>query len=165
MATQDSTLSQEYLHSIFEYRDGELYSKVRRSNMKIGSKAGAQHYTGYIFTSINAKHYAVHRIIFCMHYGFFPKAIDHINGIKNDNRIENLREATIAENNRNAKIRADNNSGSKGVHFAKQVNKWLVQMQINNKKMYFGCFDDLELADLVAQEARAKYHGKFARHL
>lgn len=157
-------LTQEYLHTLFEYKDGLLFTKVRRSNIKIGSKVGNQHYSGYIFTSINSKHYAIHRIIFCMHYGFFPKLIDHINGDRSDNRIENLRIATVAENNRNAKIRLNNTSGSKGVHFVKQINKWLVQIQINKQKKYFGCFEDFELADLVAQEARNKYHGKFARH-
>jgi hypothetical protein len=75
-----------------------------------------------------------------------------------------LRPATYPENNRNARIRKDNSSGCKNVCWRKDRKKWVVGIRINGKRINFGFFDDLELADLVAHEARDKYHKDFARH-
>jgi hypothetical protein len=90
--------------------------------------------------------------------------VDHINGIQTDNRIENLRPATYLENNRNARIRKDNSSGCKNVSWRSDRKKWSVAIKINGKRKNLGCFVDLELADLVAHEARDLYHKDFARH-
>ena len=163
MAKKDSTLTQEDLNSLYEYKDGYLYLKKTKGNKTAGEKIGHNHHSGYVYTTIDEKFYSVHRIIFAMHHGYFPKFIDHIDGNRSNNKIENLREATIFENNRNAKIRKNNTSGIKGVHFVEKHKKWVVQLQINKQKKYFGWYDNLELAELVAQEARSKYHGKFAR--
>ena len=82
---------------------------------------------------------------------------------RNDNSIENLRPAN-SKNQQNAKIRKDNKSGIKGVYWFAELKKWKVDIGVNGKRKYIGVFNDLELAELVAQEARDKYHGKFARH-
>jgi len=68
-----------------------------------------------------------------MHNGYFPKFIDHIDGNKSNNRIENLREASIGENNRNAKIRKNNTTGIKD-SFCTKHNKWIVQLQVDKTK-------------------------------
>jgi hypothetical protein len=150
---------------LYDYKDGELYWKKSTNNkVKIGSKAGGNSINsdGRKSISVNKKRYLSSRIIFLHQKGYLPNMIDHVNGIKTDNRIENLRSATSFTNNQNAKVRKDNNSGVKGVSL--KNGKWYVQLKVNGVKKSFGYFKDLELADLVAQEARNKYHGEFACH-
>jgi hypothetical protein len=163
MANQNSTLTQEYLHSLFYYKDGNLYSKINRYKTTIRKNDLIKCYltSGYLRTCINYKSYRIHRLIFMMHHGYLPKQIDHINGIKDDNRIENLRAATQSQNLFNRTLTKSNTSGIKNVTF--EQNKYRVRLRINNKVINFGSYDDLELAELVAIEARDKYHGEFAR--
>jgi hypothetical protein len=146
------------LHDLFEYVDGDL---IRKSNNKSMKGATA---SGYFRANIKGKNYLVHRLIFLMHHGYLPLAIDHINGNKSDNRIDNLRAASWSENCQNKKIRTDNSIGYKGIHWNKSAQKWSVQVGFKGKRKYFGLYADLELADLVATMAREKYHGKFACH-
>lgn len=98
-------LTKEYLNSILEYRDGELYwKKVNlKSNKKIGDRAGSIQHYGYRQICIDNRVYREHRIIWIMFFGQIPDEymIDHINRIRNDNRIENLRIVTRSENNIN----------------------------------------------------------------
>jgi hypothetical protein len=157
MADNDFTLTKDYLHQIFEYKDGELF------RLKNNKKVGSNHIKGYKHTTIKGKPYLNHRLIYMMFYGVIPPEIDHINGNRSDNRIENLRPANN-KNQQNAKIRKDNKSGAKGVYWFKELKKWKVDVATNGKRKYIGVFEDLELAELVAQEARNKYHGKFAKH-
>jgi hypothetical protein len=93
-----------------------------------------------------------------------PEFLDHIDGNTFNNCIENLRPATISQNNCNQVIRKDNTSGIKGVSWCKTWKKWKVRVQINRKRISFGYFKNLELAELVAIEARNKFHGNFAKH-
>jgi hypothetical protein len=99
-----------------------------------------------------------------MHHGYLPYHVDHINGIKNDNRIENLRPASKAENSYNSKLKKNNTSGIKSVRWNKINKVWMVTLGVNGKAKYFGSFKDIELAELVAIEARNKYHGQFANY-
>ena len=157
--------SKEYFHEYFEYKDGHLYSKKRlSSNVWEGKKIGKPRPDGYCNVRLHGVRYYVHRIIFMMHYGYIPKQIDHIDGNPSNNKIENLRETNYTTNNYNKKIMTNNKSGVKGVNWHKGGKKWRVEITVNKKNLYLGLFDDLELAELVAQEARNKYHGSFARH-
>jgi hypothetical protein len=159
----DQILTQDYLKQLFDYKDGYLYWKVDRGNNRlIGKKAGVKTKTGYRKICVNSTRHPAHRLIFLYHHGYLPFEVDHIEGLSNC--IENLRAATHAENMRNCKISKDNTSGFKNVSWHKASQKWRVTVQINNKPLNLGVFNDIELADLVAQEARDKYHGKFARH-
>ena len=90
--------------------------------------------------------------------------VDHIDSNRKNNRIENLRPATRSQNCSNTGIGKKNTSGCKGVYWKKDSKKWSVQIQANGKRINIGIFDNLELADLVAQEARDKFHGKYARN-
>ena len=165
MPVANFTLTQEYLHQLFEYKNGNLYWKENRGNNKIcGKKAGSVDKQGYLIIRINKKAYKTHRLMFLYHYGFIPNCIDHIDGNKINNNINNLREATRSQNGCNSKIKKNNTSGVKNVSWSKTNKKWVVQIRKNGKFLYRGFFDDLELAELVAIEARDKYHGKFANH-
>ena len=94
---------------------------------------------------------------------YMPKEVDHIDGNSLNNKIENLREANRSENVCNIGIKKTNTSGYKGVHWDKARNKWMVTVQKNKKIVFNKRFEDLELAVLVAEEARNKYHKEFAR--
>jgi hypothetical protein len=151
-------ITKQEVLDLFEYCDGNL---IRKSNNKFMKGATA---SGYFRANINGKNHLVHRLIFLMHHGYLPLFIDHINGNKSDNRIENLREAAFFQNCQNRKIRPDNTVGYKGVYWHKASQKWGVQVGFKGKRKYLGLYANVELADLVATMAREKYHGKFACH-
>jgi hypothetical protein len=159
----NANLTQEYLCSIFEYKNGDLYWKNHKYKALNGKKTGCN-LEGYLVTFANKKPIYNHQVIFIMHHGYLPYHVDHINGIKHDNRIENLRAANKSENGYNQKTPKNNTSGIKGVKWNKANKTWMVSLGINGKTKYFGSFKDIELAELVAQEARNKYHGQFANH-
>ena len=143
---------------VFEYQDGKLH----RKHGQFKGVAGTVHHTGYEQVKVGKKTYRSHRVIFAMHHGYMPQTIDHIDGNKLNNRIENLRESTTQQNQFNVGLTGRNKSGSKNVIWNKC--KWKVYMRINKKMKHIGAFEDFELADLVATEARNKLHGEFVNH-
>lgn len=155
-------LTQEYLQELFSYKDGELFWKKARKGINIGDKTGGnkKHYKSLV---IDGKRYYVHRLIFMYHYGYFPAEIDHIDGNKFNNKIENLRACTRQENAYNTKLRFDNKSKIKGVSWNKALKKWLLQISVNKKRLYLGYFDDLKEAELKAIDFRKKQHQGFAK--
>lgn len=154
-----SMITQSDVQAVLEYKDGDLYWKT--SGAKVG---GCVNRGGYRVMGFNNKTYLVHRIIYMMFFGKLPKIVDHIDNDRTNNKIENLRSAAPAQNLWNAVLRPTNTSGSKGVSWHKKAKKWQVKVSVNCTLKHFGYFADLELADLVATEARNKYHGQFARH-
>ena len=152
-------------NQMFLYKDNELFWRVDRGyKVKAGSLAGCVRKNGYRQLSINKKVYFAHRIIFLMHHGYLPKEIDHIDGNPLNNSIANLREVTHSQNQWNHKLRSDNKTGIKGVTWSKTKNKWKVQISFNSKNKHIAYSKDLELAGLIAMEARNKYHKEFANH-
>ena len=163
--TAETILTKEYLCNLFEYSKGSLYRKIRTANCVYeGEKAGFTRKDGYRQIKVNQKPYLEHQIVFIMHHGYKPSIIDHINGIKTDNRIENLRKASFDENAHNAKRKSTNTSGVKNVSYSKRHKSWMVRVQANKTRKLIGLFKDLELAELVAIEARNKYHREYANH-
>ena len=151
---------------LFEYRDGALFWKNSSNPKKTpaGSPAGTRHERGYIHIQYMRRIYKAHKLIFLMHHEYTPTVVDHADGDTSNNSIENLRATSFAGNARNAKRRTDNSSGVKNVCWHKRIKKWGVTVTIDRKIKHFGYYDDLDFAALVAHEARAKYHGSFARH-
>jgi len=157
-------ISQEYVLSAFDYQDGQLIRKIGRKG-EIGSVAGCVHKgTGYVHIKIKAKSFKAHRLTFLYHYGYLPELVDHIDGNRLNNRIENLREASKQENAQNQKVRLTNSSGVKGVSWHKVNKKWKVALCKNYKPYYFGSYEDKELAYLVAVEATDLLHKKFSAY-
>lgn len=158
-------ITQELAHKLFEYKDGHLYWKSMpyQRNDLIGTEAGTSDGDRRQIT-INKKHYKTHRLIYLMFHGYMPKEIDHIDTNSLNNLIENLRPANRSEQVCNTSLRKNNKSGTKGVSWDSNRNKWVVVVSKNNKTVYRDRFKNLELAQLVAIEARDKYHGSFARH-
>jgi len=156
--------TQEQLKTMFDYIDGKLVWKVKRKRVNVGDLAGVIHPNGYLRTGLNGRIHLNHRLIFMFHHGYLPEIVDHIDGNKLNNKIENLRGANKITNQQNQKIKKENTSGYKNVSFCKQTKNWVVQIKVNGKSKTVGRYVDIEFADLVAQEARAKYHGEYARN-
>lgn len=158
-------ISQELLHEIFEYRDGNLYWKNSKGNrVRPDRRAGTINDTGYLRVDLFGKHFRVHRLIYLMFHGNLPKILDHINGNKLDNRIENLRPATTYQNVWNSTKRRTNTSGIKNVCWDKKTKKWKVVINVGSKSHYLGLYSDINEAAQVAQQKRNELHKEFARH-
>ena len=154
-------ITQERLKELFEYQDNGTFVRKRNGSPIVASMKNRRYARMFVDKGIVC---AVHRMIFLWHHGYLPKVIDHIDNDRTNNRIENLREVTQQQNCLNRVAHKNNRSGYKNVHLDKAMNKWTVQISIDRKRRVFGYFDDVELAGLVAEEARDKYHGEFARH-
>jgi hypothetical protein len=157
-------MTQSEALALFEYRDGQLYWRVKPSRgVNVGNQVGYVHPTGHRRFMYRRKGYAIHRIIWLMHYGDNPSEIDHKDTDKLNNHVENLRIAN-RKNQQNVGFRGDNTSGAKNVYWFKPAQRWSVIVTANKVRHNLGYFEDFELADLVATEARNKYHGEFANH-
>lgn len=120
-------------HLDFEYDNGKLISKRKARKYEAGREVGYIDCHGYVCTKYKGKMYKVHRIIWMMFYGEIPDGlqIDHINGIRHDNRIENLRLVTASVNQKNRKLNKNNKSGHVGVSYHKMSGKWQVRVIAN----------------------------------
>ena len=87
--------------------------------------------------------------------------VDHINNIKLDNNVRNLRYATNQENQMNSKLSSRNSSNYKGVSFSKQKNKWCAQIQSNGKNKHLGYFDNIEDAINARVKKAKELYGEF----
>lgn len=156
-------MTQDDIKSILNYDSltGLFTWKINKGRVKKGTEIKYIN-NNYKYVGINYKTYALHRLAWLYVYGYFPKEIDHINGNKSDNRIDNLRECTRQQNCQNRIDTKNKSSFIRNVHWHKLAKKWQVRVQIKNKRLCLGLFDDLELAELVAEEARNKYHKDFA---
>lgn len=153
---------QRILQELLRYQpqDGRLFWKERKpawfegnarfspesaANMWNGRNAGKEAFLkrkdGYPFGTLLGQSLLAHRVIWKMVHGEDPETIDHINGIPSDNRIENLRSVSQAENNKNKALFKANKSGHAGIVQA-QYGMWKVQVGTK----YIGCFRDLQAA-------------------
>ena len=152
-------LTQQEAIKLFRYDNGNLYWKQPIGRRAKGI-AGHLNNSGYLTIQHKRKNYLAHRIIYLMFHGYFPDEIDHIDGNRRNNLIENLRPATRKQNLLNSKVSVRNSSGVKNVSLNKKTNKW--QLIICGK--YIGQFDTLEDAKLEAIKHRVATQGNFARH-
>lgn len=166
MAASNSILSTVDLHSLFEYKDGELYWKTPAGGngcVKVGSKAGTTHKNGYKSVKIKDVMVKNHRVIFMMFHGYLPDIVDHIDGNPSNNRIENLREATSSQNLYNSK-KHKGKDGVKGVCWHKIKNKWIASCSVNGSLKHVGYFENKEDAEQAVKDFRVLHHGDFANH-
>ena len=136
--------------------DGVLIWKRVKWKRRIGCVAGSIYKTGYLYIRINNSNYLAHRVTWAIIKREDPLGlqIDHINGNKSDNRIENLRIATPSQNNYNLK-------NVKGCTFHKRQRKWVAQIKVNGKSRNLGSFDTEEQAREAYLRAKEKLHGEF----
>lgn len=118
---------------------------------------------GYISIQWKRTKYKAHRLAFLYMEGKFPSEdVDHVNGIRNDNRWINLRRCTRSQNRCNVSLMNRNTSGIKGVH--KGRNGWFAQCQVNYRRVSFGPFSSKEHADEYLKKIRKNMHGEFVNH-
>lgn len=156
---------EDVLASVNYDPDTGTFALVTKFGSKTGKECGfiAQS-DGYRRISIKGKPALAHRVAWFIVHGYWPsQQIDHANGDRSDNRISNLRVATISEQRWNSRKKPWNKSGFKGVCWDKRRGKWLAQIMANRKQHHIGRFDCIGKA-IAAHRAKAKeLHGEFAR--
>ena len=152
--------AKEELETLFRY-DSETGTVTRLTDgtrHKKGDRVSYINTKGYLIAKIKGYPYLLHRIIWVLAYGCWPKnEIDHINGVRTDNKLGNLREVTGAENQQNRRLSANNTSGCVGVTWNKKHNAWQAQIKANGEYMYLGSFSELDDAIAVREAANKKY--------
>lgn len=153
----------EALADRVSYEDGVLvWSKTARTDL-IGSPAGRLDRDGYRQIHLESMMVSVHRLIYYMHTGSFPSVIDHIDGDAGNNKIENLRPATVSKNSMNCKISIANTSGVKGVSWHKTTGKWAAYVRINGRQAALGLHDNIFDAACARRSAEITHYGEFSR--
>ena len=133
---------------------------INTSRIVKGTCAGSVN-QGYVRIKIQRKTYAAHRLAWFMTYGHWPKhELDHVNNIRSDNRLCNLREADRSENSRNCVSRG-NVCGYKGV-FVKPNGRYQARIVVKGVKYHLGHYDTAEEAHDAYVRAALKLHGNFA---
>ena len=160
-------LTQDELKYKFHYDPDTGLFTYKKSYFKtnIGKVAGEKSGAGYILLRVNNKVYYAHRLAWLYVHGTEPlELIDHINRIRNDNRIVNLREASKAENGYNRKIGNNSSSGIKGISWCVRHKRWVARVSVNKIRKCIGYFRSISDAESAIADARKKYHGEFEYH-
>lgn len=155
-------ITQAELKVMFDYdaENGWLIRKFRKGkpyNKPCGYKPAG--YNGYGRIKIKGKMYHTHRLIWLFHYGEFPSEfIDHIDGNRVNNRVENLREVDNKSNCHNRKVNENNTSGFADVVWDKEFQKYRVRIEIDGNRKHIGRYGTIEDAVLASKKAKIKYH-------
>lgn len=157
-------MTQEEVLSLFDYREGNLYWKIKpHVAISEGDLAGSKNGAGYWHIQFKKVKYKAHRLIYLYHYGYLPKEIDHINGDKLDNRIENLRACTRFQNNRNRRANVNSTSKYKGVSWHSGHKRWSANISIEGKFKHLGYFPSEYEAARAYDQAALPIHKEFTK--
>jgi len=151
----------EYLD--YDPETGVLRWKKRPgARVLAGAVAGSVYSHGYLYIRLKGARVTAHRAAFALRHGRWPhRCCDHIDGNKLNNRADNLRECSLAENQHNRRIGRNNRSGIKGV--CKDGSGWRVRVALNGMthRKSFRRFED---AATYVKQLREQLHGEFVRH-
>lgn len=156
--------TQMKLLSVFNYNEktGDLTSRLAVTGKPSGSVVGYQHGQGYLSVFLGGKEYLVHRIIWLMKTGYWPKQVDHKNHNRSDNRWTNLREVVSRDNQLNTGLKRNNSSGVNGVRLLPS-GRYCAYVMINRKQLSLGSYDTLDEAKAARKAADVQY-GFHANH-
>jgi hypothetical protein len=144
--------TQERLRALFSYQDGQLFWKTGSGKAMAGDPVGHLTRQGYIKTGLDYAEYQVHRLVWKWHYGTEPDVLDHVNGIRHDNRIENLEPVTNRENiNRGFDRRSELPRGVRKVR-----EKYQARIYADGKRLYLGLYGTIEEAAAAYNDALRK---------
>lgn len=156
-------VTQARLKELYHYNEGtgeftRLFSRCNAN--KAGILVSKKTEAGYFRLWIDGRLYMRHRLAWLYVYGEFPAGqIDHINGIRDDNRIANLRDATPAINAQNTRgPRRDSSTGLRGVVWSKRERKYLAHIYVNKRSRYLGRFETAESAYAAYLTAKRELH-------
>lgn len=145
----------------WQHRKIEMFAHERSWKMWNTKYFGKEAFTclanGYRQGTIFYRGYQAHRVIWAIRHGKWVKYIDHINGVRDDNRIENLRSVTHKENMQNSARPKNNTSGVTGVCRAKALSKWMAYIRVDYKQIHLGFFTDKADAIAARKAAEEKY--------
>jgi hypothetical protein len=161
------SLTVEYLKSILTY-DPETGDLTRKPRLRKSGKYSPAKIAGclsgeYRTIGINGKVYKCHRIGWVIHTGKWPaELIDHIDGDKYNNKISNLREATVAQNTCNSRLSKRGTSGVKGVSVCSGPKGFKATIRRGKEYFHLGYHSTLDAAAKAYADAAPIIHGEFA---
>jgi len=148
----------------YEPKTGSFSWKANVANVKAGSKAGSKNALGYLLVRIDKCQVYAHRLAWFYVYGVWPdQQVDHINGVRDDNSIGNLRLASQSQNSCNGALRSTNTSGYRGVSWSKDKKKWVSRIVKDRKQHVLGYFASKEEAYYAYLKAARELHGEYAQ--
>ena len=156
-------VTQALLQKFYTYDEvtGELSHRLPQHGKEIGDVIGSLTNTGYLAMAIDSTNYLVHRIIWMYVHGYMPEQVDHIDHVKTNNALINLREVTNTINSKNASLSKNSSTRVNGVSFNKTRNKYRAYITVNRKQINLGSFSTLD----AAIEARNKADIDYAFHV
>ena len=158
-----NVITAETLRELLRYEPetGNFTWRVRpANNMRAGDAAGClSKRDGYRSIRLLGRYYLEHRLAWLYVNGEWPaEEIDHLNRVRSDNRIANLRLATKAENKQNTSLRRDSASGHKGISWHKRDQKWVAEIKLHGKKHYLGGFNNINDAIAARKSEESRLH-------
>jgi hypothetical protein len=153
-------LTQSELKKVLDYdKESGAFTWINCKKSQLnGCVAGTYDAYGYVVITVNGVRYKAHRLAYLYAHGRMPNYIDHINRVRDDNSIVNLRESSLQDNPKNCSLYKNNTSGIKGVYFNEKLNRWVAQININKKRTHLGCFRSAEEAKQSREKAEKKYY-------
>lgn len=154
-------LTQAQLKEVLQYdpETGAFTWRSGHGKVRAHERAGSRHAAGYRQINLGGAVMLEHRLAHLYMRGCWPRSeVDHRNGVRSDNRWDNLRPATSSEQKQNATIRKDNTSGFQGVGWFKPKGKWRARIRVGGREHHLGYFDDPESAYAARCAAKLQLH-------
>lgn len=159
------TLTAERVRALLDYdaATGQFtWLADRTGKAKVGQRAGTLQGNGAVAIGIDGKVYLAHRLAWLWTHGSWPRSgVDHINGNRSDNRLDNLRVATPKQNSGNRCLDKRNKSGYRGVSWHQGKQMWLAQVTVAGRAKSLGLYETAEEASEACQKAGIEEYGEF----
>jgi hypothetical protein len=155
-----SNLTHQRLKELVSYdkETGNFFRNVPVANIKAGLVVARPAKNGYVRMHIDGHLYYLHRLAWFYEHNEWPIAIDHIDGNKQNNKIENLRSATYGQNMQNTSAKTKAASGFKGAYFHPKTKNWQSKIMLDGKTKSLGYYKTPEEAHQAYIDGKNKFH-------